>query len=231
MVHGNDAGAEQRVRVNIRFACWEREKQSARWLPLVAEWLGSSLGDDDGRPGDRERFAGRVLCDLQVLSPKHVKAVADALSRDQQELFYGDWPAATPGLLLKENLRRLLADPGEQTKAQLAEELGVSPATLSRWIGGPQIPDKTARAMIANLFGLRSSEELESSPIFLSYLPVTHGERVAWLSSRLRDMSWRELHELFPALLRIFGPLDGALIDAPSKRSELRRLKRTPANR
>ncbi len=130
--------------------------------------------------------------------------------------------------MLTENLRRLLADPGDQTKAQLAEELGVSPATLSRWIGGTQIPDKTARGMIANLFGLRSSEELESSPIFLSYLPVTHGERIAWLNSRLRDMSWRELRELFPALLRIFGPLDAAV---SSKQEELRRLKRTAARR
>jgi hypothetical protein len=64
--------------------------------------------------------------------------------------------------------------------------------------------------VIANLFGLRDPEELESNPIFLSYLPVTHGERVAWLSSRLRAMSWRELHELFPALMRIFSPGNGS---------------------
>ena len=54
-----------------------------------------------------------------------------------------------------------LAHPGEQTKAQLAEELGVSPATLSPWIGGTQIPDKTARGMIANLLGLRQFDHVK----------------------------------------------------------------------
>jgi hypothetical protein len=68
-------------------------------------------------------------------------------------------------------------------------------------------------------------EELESNPIFLSYLPVTHGERVAWLSSRLRAMSWRELHELFPALMRIFSPANGSLIESSPKASELKRLR------
>ena len=79
--------------------------------------------------------------------------------------------------------------------------------------------------MIAKLFGLRDPEELESNPIFLSYLPVTHGERVAWLSSRLRAMSWRELHELFPALMRIFSPGNGSLIESSPKASELKRLR------
>ena len=158
-------------------------------------------------------------------------AVADALSRDQHGHFYEDWPAAIPGLMMAENLRLLLAGPGEQAIAQLAEELGVSPATLSRWIGSTQIPDRTAPGMIANQFGLRSPEELESSPVFLSYLPVTHGERVAWLSSQLKDMSCRERHDLCRALLRILGPLDGALAEVSSKREELRRLKRTAARR
>lgn len=85
--------------------------------------------------------------------------------------------------------------------------------------------------MIANRFGLRDPEELASNPIFLSSLPVTHGERVAWPSSRSRAMSWRELYELFPALMRIFSTGNGNPIQSSPKASELKRLRRSTSKR
>jgi transcriptional regulator with XRE-family HTH domain len=225
MISKSDDSADRRVRINVRFACWELDARRERWPALLAGWLGTRPGNGPAAGDDNMLLSEGVLSDLQSLSHDQVRAVADALSRDVQELFFEDWPQSKPGLVLHQNLRRLLADPGEQTKAQLAEELGVSPATLSRWIGGSQLPDTTARGMIANLFGLRNSEELEVNPLFLSYLPVTHGERVAWLGARLRAMSRRELHELFPALMRIFSPANGNLGLRSPERSELKRFK------
>jgi hypothetical protein len=213
MIPQYDVPSERQVRINIRFACWERDERRERWAALLAGWLGPRAGGGPAKQDDYLRLAGRVLSDLQALSHDQVNVVAAALNRDPQELFYENWPHSKPGLVLHQNLVRLLADPGEQTKTQLAKELGVSPATLSRWIGGSQLPDTTARRMIASLFGLRDPEELENSPIFLSYLPVTHGERVAWLSSRLRALSSRELQELFPALMRIFSVGNEKLIE------------------
>ncbi len=231
MAVDSDVPTEQQVRINIRFACWEQDDNRANWGALVAGWLGKRGAETGDQRDERLRTAERVLCDLQGLTPDQASAVAGALNRDVQELAFESWPRSKPGFVLQQNLKRLFADPGEKTKTQLAEELGVSPATLSRWVGGSQVPDTTARRMIANLFGLRDPEELENSPIFLSYLPVTHGERVAWLNSQLRSMSWRELHELFPALVRIFSPRGGARMRATSKVHELKRLKSSSSKR
>jgi hypothetical protein len=153
------------------------------------------------------------------LSQDQTEAAARSLHRDVQELVFEDWPASEPGLILRENVRRLLGNPGAMSKGALAELLGVSPATLSRWIGGQQVPDTRAREAIASMFGLRTGDDLERTPIFLSFLPVTHAERLAWLHDRLGDVTWDELRDLFPALHRLLaGPTTAASAPRPSPR-------------
>lgn len=190
----------------MQFACWRQNADRATWPQLVAGWLtGDVATGEDGLRAALRLAETYLLGDLD-LTHQQAEAVARALHRDVQELMFENWPAAEPGFILQQNIRRLLENSGAETKAELAKTLCVSAATLSRWISGSQVPDTRARRAIASLFGLRGVEDLEQTPVFLSYSPVTHAERVAWIQSRLVDMSWVELRELFPALRRLCDP-------------------------
>ena len=210
------------VAVNIRYACWKASQKHEQWPSLLATWLGRR---------EEVGLATAILCDFQTPTSEQIESLAKALHIDEQDLVFTTMPTAEGVDLLSENLKRLLASTGNQTKGALAKEIGVSPATLSRWISGGQVPDTSARRRIAVFFGLRSPEELAESPIFLSYLPVSHGERLAWLNSRLQVIASHELHYLFPALLRIFSGSTADSAESSARASELRRLKRSAAKR
>ena len=206
MVSEVDPSSSANLRANVQFACWRQNVDRATWPPLLARWLTGNVAAGEGGLRAALRFAETYLLGDLDLTHQQAELVARALHRDVQELMFENWPAAEPGLILQQNIRRLLENSGVETKAGLAKTLGVSAATLSRWISGSQVPDTRARRAIASLFGLRGVDDLEQTPVFLSYSPVTHAERVAWIQSRLVDMSWVELRELFPALRRLCDP-------------------------
>lgn len=206
IIQKSDPSASQTLRRNLQLECWRTTRELAAWPDVIADWLSGS----DKRGADEwtaaRRIAEAFLSEAAALSTDQVEAVSRSLHRDVQELIFDDWVSAEPGLVLRENVRRLLDNSGAPTKAELADRLEVSAATLSRWTGGQQEPDLRARRAIVSLFGLRSVEELEQVPLFLSYVPVTHAERVAWVQERVGEMRWDELRELFPALLRLLSP-------------------------
>jgi transcriptional regulator with XRE-family HTH domain len=213
MIPKIDASGRSTLRANLQFSCWQRTVDRDKWPSLLAKWLTKGASQDDGELRPLRLIAeGFLLGDVE-LDHDQVEAVAQSLHRDIQELMFENWPAAQPGRILRENVRRLLGNSGAETKGELASLLGVSAATLSRWTKGHQEPDTRARRAIVSLFGLQSVEELEQTPLFLSYAPVTHAERVAWIQSRVVDMSWHELKELFPALRRLCEPRHSRSLD------------------
>lgn len=169
-------------------------------------WLGGAATPSGTEDQVAMEVAESFLIGETALDHQQVDSIARSLHCDVQELMFENWADAEPGLIVRENLRRLLGNSGAESKGRLAKEIGVSAATLSRWISGQQVPDTRARRAIAALFGMSASEDLEQSPMFLSYLPVTHAERQVWIQSRLEQMSWLELRELFPAFRRLCNP-------------------------
>ena len=198
-----DGSGVSNLRTNVEFACWKRTKRRDEWPLLLGKWLAAGAPKKSDELRELQRIAERFLLGEAELDHQQAEAVAQALHRDVQELVFESWVADEPGLILRENLRRLLGNSGSGTKGELAKLLGVSAATLSRWISGHQEPDTRARRAIASLFGLRGIEDLEQAAVFLSYTPVTHAERVAWIQSRVVDMPWSQLKEMFPALRRL----------------------------
>ena len=191
------------VRTNVLFACWRRTAAKDDWPQLLGGWLVAEPSPAEAKLLVARRVAESFLMGETGLDHQQVELLARSLHRDVQELMFESWPAAEDGLILRENMRRLIENSGADSKGGLAKTLGVSAATLSRWISGQQVPDTRARRAIVSLFGLRSSEDLEQTPLFLSYTPVTHAERLVWIQSRLVRMSWTELGELFPAFQRL----------------------------
>jgi transcriptional regulator with XRE-family HTH domain len=199
------ADVARKLRTNILYACWQRTHDQGQWVGLLSSWL------QPGSPKTgAELQALRQILESFLLGDcefdfQQAELIARSLNHDVQDLLYEDWAASKPGLILRENLKRLLGNSGSSTKNELARELQVSRATVSRWISGRQQPDRRARTAIAGWFGLHRGEDLEQLPLFLSYAPVTHAERIAWVQAQLVEASSRRLAEIFPALRRLLG--------------------------
>ena len=204
MISRIDPKVAKTFAVNIRYLCWKRNRDRNLWPGLLASWL---------RETDSLEVALSLLTEARPPKPEHIESIARELNLDEQELVFTDMAIGEGVSLLKCNLERLLSSPGKLSKGDLAREVGVSPATLSRWISGVQVPDTKARRMIANLFGLRGEDELVNVPLFLSYQPLTYGEQIAWLNKCLQEIDENELFELFPALSRIFSTVNERTLD------------------
>lgn len=135
-----------------------------------------------------------------------LEALANALALDLVDLQLASMlDNLGPNGILMRNVVRLLDGRGALSQKDLAVELGVSQETITRWRSLKRVPDKAAKQAIVRYFGLGAMDDLERKPLFLSYAPVTHAERVNWLQETARRMHSSKLSELFPALMRLMG--------------------------
>lgn len=201
--------ASSTAAINIRLACFERSKERSRWPHLVARWLqGPRLDAPDATSFEGLLYAAEsILLEVHAPSLPHLESIASALNTDMQSLMYEDRLVERPDWVLTENLRRLLVSSksGEGNLTTLANHLGVNPSTISRWKRGIQAPDRATQMALIGLFHLPANTDLRLSPVFLSYSPVTHSERLAWAATQLEKLSPSELHALFPALRKVLS--------------------------
>lgn len=193
----SDIRAEGALSVNIRYRCWEVERNREKWPSMLAQWLDLAR--------DQLSQAVDILRGERDPTPAQIELLADRLARDPQDLMFEslDSQVGADGVL-KQNVIRLLDGRGEINQNQLATTLGVAPATLTRWRKGVA-PDKSAKVALVKYFGLSGVEELETRPLFLSYTPVTHAERVAWLVEQIHKQNPNDLQKLFYALTRLMN--------------------------
>ena len=217
MIQQNFTTSPSAVDVNLRYLCWKVEKDRSKWPAMLIKWVGEMA--DVGA-------AVAVLSGHRPLSQSEIGSVIGALGLDEHEFVYGNLPIAEGINFVAKNLERLTSSASGQTKAELGRLIGVSPVTISRWIGGTQVPDLKARKMIALVFGMRDESELGTVPIFLSFLPVTYGEQIAWINVSMQEMLPAELRDLFPALYRIFAKFDRPGSQPNVKEQSLNRARR-----
>jgi transcriptional regulator with XRE-family HTH domain len=222
MIHQSYTNLLPAVDINLRYLCWKVEKDRSKWPATLVKWMGGKGGTG---------VAVAVLSGHRPLSQSEIGSVVSALGLDEHEFVYGNLPVADGISFVAKNLERLTSSSSGQTKAELGRQIGVSPVTISRWIGGTQEPDLKARRMIALIFGLRDESELGTVPIFLSFLPVTYGEQVAWINASMQEMVPAELRELFPALYRIFAKFERTGSQPNVKEQSLNRARRMGAKK
>ncbi len=199
-------GVSTQLGENLRWRCWLAENLESqtrdrtawsghpmRWPKRVAAWL---------RWTEDTRRAEQLLTGTVSPSEAEIAALADALRIDEQDLIFSRLAEANRQDFSRLNLARLLVTSDGQTKAQLAEALGIHQSTFSRWIDG-QKPDRRARRALREHFGLRSELDVLDEPIFLSYWPITHTERVHWVQSQARGLHPSQMRDLFPALAKL----------------------------
>ncbi len=185
---------------NLCWLCWNdrsegRKSNPVTWGGKVAGWLGA--------PDDLAR-AESLLGDQSLATADEITKLSAVHAIEEQDLGFSRLSDAVRDDFPRLNLQRLLESIQPKTKAQLAEELGVHPSAFSRWMRG-QTPDRSARKALRDYFGLRGEIDLIEEPLFLSYLPLTHGERVNWVRARVGEVSPIQLREMFPALSKLLS--------------------------
>jgi hypothetical protein len=187
---------------NLRWLCWrqdqrERARESPRngWPARVAGWMS--------RP-DELLHAALLLTDAVSPSSSELTSMAEAVHTDEQELAFARLAEAERANYPRLNVSRLLANSWPDTKSQLALKLGVHPSTFSRWLNG-QTPDRSARRAMRDHFGLRSESDVIEEPLFLSYWPLTHGERIAWIKEHAGTLTPEQMRSVFPALAKLLS--------------------------
>lgn len=112
-------------------------------------------------------------------------------------------PNCLKTVVLRANLRYLLAELPHGSKQVLAHELGVHGSTLSRWLQGGQRPSQKNMDAIKAYCQLPAGVDLRKDPLFLSLTPLSQQQQRAWLIQRIEQLDAETLHRLFPALERL----------------------------
>src|SRR5262245_7372697 len=140
------------ISINVRWHFWRREVPRNEWLPELARitgfprsWVSLFLnGDIDD--ADLKQHEVTMLGKIAGLGTDvyHVWIAG-----------YGPYESD----VLKSNLRYLINSPGRGGKKVLAEELGVDPTTLSRWLNWSFVPHASTLRQMVSHFGLASGTD------------------------------------------------------------------------
>jgi transcriptional regulator with XRE-family HTH domain len=188
------------VAENLRYLLWREGVPREKWHIQLAEWLGSSLEraknvltSGNLRPDEQAKIA--KLTGFSEEEVQFTRLLEGVRSRH-----------ATNGVnILTENLRFLIAELDHGKRKQLAESIGVSPNSISRWASGRNKPTKAKLLALSRYFGLSDRINLETVAIFLNPAPVSIVARKQWLHDQIEAMEPGDLQALFPALKRLFG--------------------------
>lgn len=175
---------------NMRYLLWRERVQHEHWVSQLATWAGV------------ERLRAEALLHGAEAEPEEVQHLARALDISEESLV-SERLLTTYGVnVLQANLRYLIDRIDHGQKKQLASELGIHPATISRWYNGELHPRKAHQGAICHYFGLPRSIDLENEVLFLSMTPLL--DRKAWLHQQIDNLDSVKLDELFPALRLMF---------------------------
>ena len=184
------------ISVNVRLQLWAKSVPRRDWALWLSERtrlsrpaiLGLVRGElDDASVSESE------VSDLAIVLEG--AGGGDALRRP--ELVSENHNVAL------ENVRYLLGSLERGGKSSLARALGVDPTTVSRWLSGSSEPERPTLGRLVAYFGLPSSTDLRSEPIFLLADPLSSTERRKFLRELIEALPDRELQDLFPALKRL----------------------------
>ncbi len=177
---------------NLCFLMWRQGQPRQIWAERVAEWVGAD--------------AGRSVELLKGSQPtvKELRSLATALGLPEEDLQFANLLADSGLNLWQENVLYLLSTLQRGENGELAEALGVTPGTLSKWKKREHVPEKTHQAKLRQIFELHSVD-LDTEPLFLSPTPADLVGRRRWLCDRIQSIDGKTLQLLFPALERLLG--------------------------
>lgn len=109
----------------------------------------------------------------------------------------GEWS------ILRENLRFLLGNLGDQTQKDLAKKVGKAEGSVSKWVTQGTKPHPNTLRQLLACFGLPADLDLKSEPLFLSTTPVGGFAQKKWILDYIRQLPPEEITPVFEAIRRI----------------------------
>jgi transcriptional regulator with XRE-family HTH domain len=173
---------------NLRHQLWLRKVAREQWALQLTKWLDCS----EWRAWELLRGVPPSLEEMRKLA-EQTGLTEEQLQSSEQ----GGQPS-----ILAENLSYLLDAPKRGGKKVLAAELGVQQGTISRWMAGGR-PESRYQEAIKEYFGLPSTVDLETFPLFLELSPVGSREQREWLHRHVDELDTETLRLLFPALEKL----------------------------
>jgi transcriptional regulator with XRE-family HTH domain len=186
-----------RVSTNVRFLLWKAGVRREEWV----SWLESRSAL--GLYRARDLVAGLTVDDAISESELLELARLFDLGAEGESLLRFDDFTQTRVNVLTENLRFLLDQLPHGGKQQLARQVGVDPATISRWRSGSHSPEGPSLRSLILAFGLPAETDLKRDALFLSAEPISGAAQRKWLHERIENLSPNELHAHFASLKRL----------------------------
>jgi transcriptional regulator with XRE-family HTH domain len=181
---------------NLRFMVWKREpNRRENWRGLIANWA--------------EIDQSRALSLIHGAKPseQEIRRISDKLNLEQETLLYSR--VLNSSEILFRNIDYLFDGLDHGLKGEYAESLGVDLSTVSRWRRGKARPTRFHLHKLCAKFLIEPDVDLEEIPLFLAPMPISLGARRQWLKAKIDGLSPTEMNELFPALRRLLGDVDG----------------------
>ena len=175
---------------NLSFLLWQQELPRQDWVAKVAE-----LGKCSEARAERLLANGKPNLD-------ELRLLAEGFGRTEEELQFSNLLAESNVNIWQENVLYLLSTLKHGTNGRLAEALGVSAGTVSKWKKREHLPEKIHQQKLREIFELHATD-LQEEPLFLSPTPVDTFGRRMWLCERIKEMDGKTLQSLFPALERL----------------------------
>jgi transcriptional regulator with XRE-family HTH domain len=186
------AGSASLVSRNVRFLLWREGLPPQAWERELSRLL-----PDLSRRSVRELLSGRAQNELPL------REFASAFGLDDEILVFSDLLAESDCSIPTENVRHLLSTLPYGGKKELAVQLNVDPATISRWAASAAVPSNRHSEGLRDYFGLPATLDLSEDPLFLSIDPLSAYSRRAWLHERVDSIGVAELREVYVALHRL----------------------------
>tara|TARA_Y100001934_G_C12382677_1_gene793436 strand:- start:6481 stop:7053 length:573 start_codon:yes stop_codon:yes gene_type:complete len=186
--------SDNQISENIRWLLWSEDKKSNNWPSLINKKLKNKWSDEQVK----SFLEGRK----SPTDPEIVQ-LAESFHIEESELRNSDMVRDSNTNVLLANLEYLINSMARGGKKLLALDLGINQTTISRWLNGKHPPQKPTLRQLVSYFGLSMGTDLEISPVFLTYRPLSFQDRRAWLHKEIDDLPINELNKLFPALKKL----------------------------
>jgi len=182
------------VAENLRYLLWKEGIETGVWPEQLAHWAGCSA-----------QIARQILEGTVSLPASQQARIADAVGCEEEGVQFKRLVEAEDIDILTANLAMLINGLAHGQKSRLAEKLGINRSTVTRWISGGAKPDREMLTRLLAIFNLPPDTDLKHDALFLEMNPVTTKTRRQLLHTLIDKLPDRELHELFPACVKLLG--------------------------
>lgn len=177
--------------LNTRFLVWKKDRNPDNWTRVLLK-----------KTSIRHDRAKEILAGSHIAAHE-LKAIVEGFGETEEELRTVRLLGFSSKTVLMENLQYLIGTLPRGEEKEMANAIGVSKETVSRWARGKSSISAGNIKKVLRYLGLDTGIDLKTVPLFLTLIPVGQFAQRRWLLDRLQNLPASDLSKLFPALERL----------------------------